>query len=175
MPTKTETIPLKICDKRSSETEEVSPSMVEKCLELAVRAHRGQRDRDGNAVILHPLIVGSMGQTNAEKCVGFLHDVLEDTSLTLDDLRKEGISESLLEALQLCTHPAHLTYTDYVNRILQSGNVTAIQVKKNDLTHNLARGKAFGYPDLVRKHRTALRMIEKFLSKEHSPTTCPAK
>ena len=64
---------------------------MEKCIGIAVKALRGKRDRDGNTVVLHSLIVGSMGKTNEEKCVGFLHDVLEDTDLTGNDLRDEGV------------------------------------------------------------------------------------
>ena len=113
-----EIISLKITSKRSTNLDPITQETVEKCIRIAMDAHEGQRDRDGNAVILHPLLVGSMGQTDAEKCVGFLHDVVEDTDWTFDDLH-----------------------------------------------HNIARGKAFGYPDLVAKHKKALRMIEDFLKK----------
>ena len=106
-----------------------------------------------------------MGQTNAEKCVGFLHDVVEDTDWTFDDLRDEELPEEIIEALQLCTHRDGQEYYDYVQRIIDSGNMTAIHVKLNDLRHNLARGKAFGYPDLVAKHEKALKMIQEALKR----------
>ena len=101
-----------------------------------------------------------MGKTNAEKCVGFLHDVVEDTDWTFDDLRKEGLPEEIIDALRLLTHEKGTDYYEYVQRIIDSGNQTAISVKRNDLHHNLARGKAFGYPELVKKHEKALKMIE---------------
>ena len=104
-----------------------------------------------------------MGQTNAEKCVGFLHDVVEDTDWTFDDLRDEELPEEIIEALQLCTHRDGQEYYDYVQRIIDSGNMTAIHVKLNDLHHNIARGKAFGYLELVAKHEKALKMIEEAL------------
>lgn len=160
-----EIISLKITSKRSTNLDPITQETVEKCIRIAMDAHEGQRDRDGNAVILHPLLVGSMGQTDAEKCVGFLHDVVEDTDWTFDDLRNEGIPDEIIDALQLCTHNDNMSYEDYVQRIINSGNMTAIQVKLNDLHHNIARGKAFGYPDLVAKHKKALRMIEDFLKK----------
>lgn len=148
---------------KSTENAPITQETIEKCIKIAVDAHEGQRDRDGNAVILHPLIVGSMGQTNAEKCVGFLHDVVEDTDWTFDDLRDEELPEEIIEALQLCTHRDGQEYYDYVQRIIDSGNMTAIHVKLNDLRHNIARGKAFGYPDLVAKHEKALKMIQEAL------------
>lgn len=152
--------------KRSTNDDPISQDTVEKCIRIAMDAHEGQRDRDGNAVILHPLIVGGMGKTDAEKCVGFLHDVIEDTDVTIEDLRDEDIPEEIISALQLCTHDDSLTYDEYVQRIIDSGNMTAINVKLNDLHHNIARGKAYNYPDLVAKHEAALKKIEDFLQKK---------
>ena len=154
-------ISFEITSKRSANTDPITQDTVEKCIKIAMEAHDGQRDRDGNAVILHPLLVGSMGKTDAEKCVGFLHDVVEDTSWTIDDLRKEAIPEEIIDALKLCTHDDTMDYYEYVQRIIDSGNMTAIHVKLNDLHHNIARGKAFGYPELVAKHEKALKMIER--------------
>ena len=153
-------ISIEVVPHHATDGEPISQATIEKCIAIATKAHFGQRDRDGNAVILHPLIVGSMGKTNAEKCVGFLHDVVEDTDWTFDDLRKEGLPEEIIDALRLLTHEKGTDYYAYVQRIIDSGNQTAISVKRNDLHHNLARGKAFGYPELVKKHEKALKMIE---------------
>lgn len=158
-----EWLSFEITCKRSTYDDPIKQDSIEKCVRIALDALEGKRDRDGNALILHSLIVGSMGQTDAEKCVGFLHDVIEDTNWTFDDLRDEGVPEEVIEALQLCTHDDNLEYYDYVQRIIDSGNMTAIHVKRNDLHHNLARGKAFGYVGLVEKHQKALRMIEDYL------------
>ena len=144
---------------RSTDKDAVSQEMIEKCISIAHQAHAGQRDRDGNAVILHALIVGSMGRTGAEKCVGFLHDVVEDTDWSFDDLRNEEVAEEIIDALRLLTHEKGTDYYEYVQRIIDSGHQTAINVKRNDLCHNIARGKAFGYPELVRKHEKALQML----------------
>lgn len=161
----TEFISLEITCKRSANVDAIPQDTVEKCIRIAMDAHEGQRDRDGNAVVLHPLIVGSMGRTDTEKCVGFLHDVVEDTDWTFDDLRDMGIPKEIIESLKLCTHCDGQDYYEYVQRILDSRNMTAIHVKRNDRQHNIARGKAFGYPDLVAKHSKALGMIEEFLKK----------
>lgn len=163
MKTGNQFIYMEITGKCSTNDDPVTQDIVEKCIKIAMDAHEGQRDRDGNAVILHPLLVGSMGKTDAEKCVGFLHDVVEDTRWTFDDLRDEEIPEEIIESLQLCTHYDGQDYYEYVRHIIDSGNMTAIHVKLNDLRHNIARGKAFGYPDLVVKHEKALEMIADFL------------
>lgn len=152
-----------ITKKTSSNDDPITQGTIEKCIRIAMDALEGKRDRDGNALILHSLIVGSMGQTDEEKCVGFLHDVVEDTEWTFDDLRDEGVPEEIVKALQLCTHEEGMDYYDYVRRIIDSGNMTAIHVKQNDLRHNLARGHAFGYPKLIAKHQKALQMIEDYL------------
>ena len=153
-------VTIEVVAKRSTDQDPITQKIVEKCITIAHEAHFRQRDRDGNAVILHPLIVGSMGKTDAEKCVGFLHDVVEDSDWTFDDLRNEGLPEEIIDALRLLTHQAGTDYYEYVQRIIDSGNQTAINVKRNDLRHNIARGKAFGYPHLVAKHEKALSMIE---------------
>lgn len=61
-------------------------------LRIATSAHAGQLDRNGYPVILHPLIVGLMGHTDEEKMAGFLHDVVEDTSYSFEDLLHEGMN-----------------------------------------------------------------------------------
>lgn len=111
-------------------------------------------------------MVGSMGRTDAEKCVGFLHDAIEDTDLDFIDLESEGLPNEIIEALKLLTHEEGMEYYEYVQRIIDSGNKTAINVKLNDLTHNIARGKAFGYENLVAKHGKAYAMIMDSLSKD---------
>lgn len=68
-------------------------------LRIAPSAHAGQLDRDGYPVILHPLTVGLMGHTDEEKMAGFLHDVVEDTSYSFEDLLHEGIPTGVVNAL----------------------------------------------------------------------------
>ena len=69
-------------------------------LRIATAAHAGQTDRDGYPFILHPLTVGLMGHTDEEKIAGFLHDVVEDTSYTFNDLLEEGIPTGIVNALR---------------------------------------------------------------------------
>lgn len=144
---------------------------LEHILEIALRAHKGQKDLDGKPYILHPLAVGLMGSDDLEMAVGFLHDTVEDTAMTYDDLRAEGVPEEVIEALRLCTRPREMPYDDYLTRILESGNRTAIRVKMNDLRHNLERGRLseLDNPDpelrerlrrINEKHEKAMRRFE---------------
>lgn len=114
---------------------------IEDVIRIAVSAHEGQKDMVGNPAILHVLAVGLMGKTDLEKKVGVLHDVVEDSDVTLADLRARGVEEGVLEAVDLLTHRSGMSYEDYVKNIVNSGNETAIHVKLNDLHHNLWRAE----------------------------------
>lgn len=136
-----------------------SRSDIDKAIELASKAHAADYDLDGNPTILHPLAVGMMGKTDAERIVGFLHDVVEDTRYDFDDLEEIGFSEEVLSALRLLTHDKETPYMEYIERICKSGNRTAINVKLNDLRHNLARGREGGHMRCVEKHTKAFEYI----------------
>ena len=147
---------------------------VEETLRIALEAHEGQKDLDGKPAVLHPIAVGLMGCNDAETKTGFLHDAVEDSDLTLDELRGRGVDEDVLAALELLTHARTEDYFDYVRRIAASGNTTAIHVKMNDLRHNLERGlrtyaqavedgdkeKAERLARINDKHRKALCLLE---------------
>ena len=75
--------------------------MLEKAKEIAEKAHAGQRDKGGNPYILHPIRVMERCETELEKITAVLHDVVEDSEYTLEDLRKKGFPEEILEALEL--------------------------------------------------------------------------
>ena len=132
---------------------------VDLALKIAIEAHTGQVDRDNEAYILHPLTVGLMGKTDEERCAGFLHDVMEDTCYTAEDLLEQGIPESVVNALKLLTHDKYCDYYDYIQKIIDSHNPIALHVKYYDLQHNFARGKA--YPDLQEKHGKAIKIVKK--------------
>lgn len=96
---------------------EENPSQIEIALEIALRAHKGQRDLDGKPVILHPLTVALKGNNENEIVAGLLHDVVEDTDWTFDDLLQAGISPEVVDALRLLTHSKDEPYLDYVRRM----------------------------------------------------------
>ena len=114
---------------------------MEEVIRIAVNAHDGQKDMVGNPAIAHVLAVGLMGKNEQEQKAGFLHDVVEDTEMSIADLRERGVEEDVLDAVDLLTHREGMSYEDYVKQIVWSGNETAIQVKLNDLHQNLWRAK----------------------------------
>lgn len=136
---------------------------IEDILRIAVNAHDGMKDMVGNPAVSHVLAVGLMGKNPLEQKVGFLHDVVEDSDISLDDLRSGGVEEEVLAAVDLLTHRPGMTYEDYVKNIVLSGNRTAIQVKLNDLHHNLHRAEmAVMTLDTSTRERQAL--LEEILS-----------
>ena len=143
-------------------------SQIEIALEIALKAHKGQRDLDGKPVILHPLTVAMKGNNENEIVAGMLHDVVEDTDYTFEDLLAAGISPKVVDALRLLTHEKGSEYLDYVRRIADSHNPIAINVKCNDLDHNLKRGRAGDHLKQVAKHSAAREIIQKVNSDEGS-------
>lgn len=134
---------------------------IEDALRIALEAHDGQKDLDRNPVILHPMAVAVAGRNREEQIAGLLHDVVEDTDFTFDELLRRGVDKRIVETLGLLTHDKNtMTYEEYVQNIAISGNTIAIHVKYNDLRHNLKRGRAGGYWELVEKHEKALAIIE---------------
>lgn len=88
---------------------------IEETLKIALEAHAGQEDLDGNPAILHPLAVGLMGNSDAEIKAGFLHDVVEDSSMTLEDLKNKGVEDEVIAALALLSHDKEkVGYFEYV-------------------------------------------------------------
>ena len=138
---------------------------VEDALRIALKAHEGQKDLDGNPVILHPMAVAVAGRNRDEQVAGLLHDVVEDTGMTFDELLRLGVDETIVDALRLLTHTDDMTYEEYVNRIATSGNGIALHVKYNDLQHNLKRGRAGGHYKQVAKHENALAVIEPLMNR----------
>lgn len=153
-----------ICEEWLEEQQQAS--LIDKAIALAVEAHSSDIDLDGNPTILHALSVGMAGKSDNEKIVGFLHDVVEDTEYTFDDIAKEGFDEETMEALHLLTHDKVIPYMEYIAKICNSGNTTAINVKLNDLHHNLKRGSEGGHLQFADKHNNALRYINEHLSRE---------
>jgi len=109
-------------------------TLLEKAIEIAVHAHSGQKQKDGSPYILHPLRVMGRVHTDEERMAAVLHDVVEDSAVTLDDLRAAGFSESVLETVRLLTHEEGISYEDYVRRL--KPDPMARRIKLADLEEN---------------------------------------
>ena len=111
-------------------------STLQRAIEIAKKAHAGQVDKAGKEYIFHPLRVMEMGKTETEKIVGILHDVIEDTSITIEDLTNEGFSQEILDALLCITKLSNdENYDHFISRVLT--NPLATKVKINDLKDNM--------------------------------------
>jgi hypothetical protein len=107
---------------------------VEKALTIATVAHASQKDKAGVDYIEHPKTVASFVDTPEEKAVAYLHDVIEDTEVTADDLREEGIPDVVVDAVVVLTHPKQQLYFEYLKTVKK--NKLAKTVKLADLRHN---------------------------------------
>lgn len=134
-------------------------NLVEQALKIAIMAHEGDKDYNGNPTILHPLTVGFSGQNEDEMVVGFLHDVIEDNPDVEQFLSIAHFPQYIVDAVKLLTRPKDMEYDAYLQRILHSGNEVALNVKMNDLRHNIKRGRAGGHMTQVAKHERALRIL----------------
>lgn len=126
--------------------------LTKKALEIAKEAHKGQVDKGGNPYILHPMYVADQMVDEVRTIVALLHDVIEDTRWTLQDLAFFG--DEVVEALSLLTHDKSVTYSEYIKRL--SKNPISRDVKIGDLEHN---------SDLTRLHvitKKDIKRVEKY-------------
>ena len=112
-----------------------------KAMDLAYAAHHGQRDKSGAPYIFHPIHLGESMDDEYSCCVALLHDTVEDTWVTLDDLRRDFPAE-VVDAVALMTHEEGVDYFDYVRAI--SKNPIARKVKLADLAHNSDQSRCAG-------------------------------
>lgn len=103
-------------------------------MQIAYTAHHGQTDKGGMPYIFHPYHLAEQMDTETEITAALLHDVVEDTDWTLDGLKQAGISQEVLDVLELLTHPKGMPYMDYIHRLLP--NPTARKIKLADIRHN---------------------------------------
>jgi (p)ppGpp synthase/HD superfamily hydrolase len=109
--------------------------MLEKAILCAVKAHAGQKDKAGAPYILHPLRIMMKMDSQAGMIAAMLHDVVEDSSVTLADLRAEGFSEEVIAAVDHLTRREGEAYEIFINRLRH--NPLAVKVKLADLEDNM--------------------------------------
>jgi GTP diphosphokinase / guanosine-3',5'-bis(diphosphate) 3'-diphosphatase len=108
--------------------------MLNKAIELAKIAHEGQLDKGGSPYIDHPLRVMNALESDEEKIVGVLHDAVEDSNLTLEDLGAAGFGDRIIEAVDAITKREGEKRKDYLNRVMD--NRLALKVKIADMSDN---------------------------------------
>jgi (p)ppGpp synthase/HD superfamily hydrolase len=108
--------------------------LTKKALKLCFEAHKDQVDKTDMPYVFHPFHLAECMDDEISTVCALLHDVIEDTDYTFDDLRGMGFPEEVIEALTLLTHDPAVPYMDYVKII--ATNPTAKKVKIADLKHN---------------------------------------
>ena len=107
--------------------------LVYKAMHIAYNAHHGQLDKSGAPYIFHPIHLAEQMDDEFSCCAALLHDVVEDTEVTLDDLRKD-FPEEVVEAVRLLTHLEDVPDLEYLTAI--KTNPIALKVKLADNAHN---------------------------------------
>lgn len=108
--------------------------LTQKALAISFNAHKEQKDKSGMPYVYHPYEVALRMDDEYSTCTALLHDVAEDTDITLDELREEGFPEEIIEALAVMTHADGVPYEDYIRTV--KTNPIAVKVKLADLEHN---------------------------------------
>ena len=135
-----------------------------KAMQIAYRAHHGQTDKSGVPYLYQPIHLAEQMNDEVTVTAALLHDVLEDSPMTAEELRAAGISQQAVDAVVLLTRPAEIPYLDYVERI--RSNPIARAVKCADLRHNCDPSRLPDPPDGWREKRELYQKALKILTDE---------
>lgn len=137
--------------------------MTKKAMKLCFAAHKEQTDKSGVPYVFHPIHLAEQMDTEETVIVALLHDVVEDTAYTVQDIADMGFSRKITDALALLTHDASIPYMEYVSQVRE--NALAKAVKLVDLKHNsdLSRLDEISEESLARmkKYEKAIALLEK--------------
>ncbi|MDE6539338.1 MAG: HD domain-containing protein [Ruminococcus sp.] len=141
--------------------------LTNKAMRIAYNAHHGQYDVNGVPYIFHPYHVAEQMTDEITTCVALLHDVIEDTSVTVEELEQE-FPEEVINALKLLTHEKRTDYFEYIYKIRE--NPVARAVKLADIEHNsdisrITDSNAVPEEKLIywkHKYSTAKQILEKY-------------
>lgn len=136
--------------------------MLSAAIHIATNAHHGQFDKGGNPYILHPFAVMSLLEETDEElqCMALLHDVVEDTKITYNELREAGMSDRVIEGVKVLTKQRGQSYEEYKELVFS--NRDAMLVKMADLTHNtdIRRLKGVAQKDIERMTKYHVFFLE---------------
>ncbi|MEQ3456904.1 hypothetical protein [Enterococcus cecorum] len=135
--------------------------LYQQALAIAEDAHKGQVDKARVAYIQHPLYVASLVEGELAKTIALLHDVVEDSAWTLEDLRMEGLPEKVVQAVGILTKNRDEFYEEYLMHVKQ--NPLARQVKLADLQHNSDLSRLTTVTEIDRKRAEKYRQAIAFL------------
>ena len=129
-----------------------------RAMKIAYKAHDGQVDKSGVPYIFHPIHLAEQMDTEEECIVALLHDVVEDTNITFENLEKD-FSKTIIDALKLLTHDKSVDYMEYVKSI--KNNPIAKKVKIADLNHNSDKTRLLSISEKdIERHKKYQNAIE---------------
>lgn len=134
-------------------------TLTKKATLIAFEAHAGQVGKDGLPCICHALHVAEQMDDEVSTCAALLHDVVEDTDMTLSDLRERGMPDEVCRVVSLLTHERYQPYVDYVRAI--ASDETARKVKLADIAHNMDESR-IDPEDMAADLEGALRRRKKY-------------
>ena len=132
-----------------------------KAMRLCYEAHRDQTDKSGIPYVFHPIHLAEQMRDEDTTVTALLHDVVEDTAYTFDDLVKMGFSENVITALKLLTHDKSVPYMEYVAKIKE--NPVAKAVKLADFAHNSDLSRLNSIDDKTRSRVQKYEAAKKLL------------
>ena len=128
--------------------------LLDKAIILVNQVFKNKTDKSGVPYINHLYFVCNNVNDYISKVVGILHDVVEDTDVTLEQLKALGFPSEVLEALALLTRDKRIDYNTYIDNILNSNNIVAIRVKKADMMHNMDKDRMQSLDEQTRNKLT---------------------
>ncbi|MBP3633528.1 MAG: GTP pyrophosphokinase [Oscillospiraceae bacterium] len=138
-------------------------ALTKKAMQIAYQSHHGQKDKSEMPYIFHPIHLAEQMTDEPSTCVALLHDVIEDTDMTIERLKSVGFPQEVLKALRLMTHDKAVEYMDYVAEIKK--DPIARVVKLADLRHNSDLSRLDIVDEAaqkrVEKYKAAIEFLEK--------------
>ena len=135
--------------------------LTKKALIIAYNAHFGQFDKGGVPYVFHPFHLAEQMETEYEICVALLHDVLEDSDFSIDDLKNYGFPNEIIDAVELLTKKKECSYTSYISQICE--NQLSKKIKREDIKHNLDLSRLNKITDKdkkrIQKYKQALEIL----------------
>ena len=130
--------------------------LTKKAMKIAFEAHKNQVDKSGMPYIFHPFHLAEQMTDEYSVCAALLHDVAEDSDITLEQITEQGFPDEVMSALKLLTHDKSVPYPEYVGALKH--NAIAVSVKLADIHHNSDLSR------LDSVDENALRRAEKYSS-----------
>jgi (p)ppGpp synthase/HD superfamily hydrolase len=122
-------------------------------MRIAYEAHKDALDKSDLPYIYHPVHLAERMDTETACAAALLHDVVEDTDMTFEELKGRGVSDRVIDVVRILTHDDKKEeYMDYIRRVKGSGNADAIKIKLADLAHN---------SDITRLNRVEEKLLKR--------------